>query len=346
MKMKKLYAIVFICITAVVLLVGCSEKAEENSNKEKNEYSTTVFAMDTVMDIKVYASDEQVIHKAEDEIKTIEELMSRTNENSEIYKLNNNETDKLSAETRGIIRDATEVSERTGGAFDITVTPIMDLWGFSDKNFRVPDDDEIKDTLEKVDYRKIIADESGNVKKDNDTRIDLGGIAKGHTSDMLMKLFRDNDVSSAIVSLGGNVQTLGKKNDGELWKVAIQNPFDENGDYMGIISTSDEAVVTSGGYQRYFEENGEIYHHIIDTKSGYPAKSGLSSVTVICGSGETADGLSTAVFVMGFDDAVKLWKDSDDFELVLVKDSGEVFITEGIEERFKSDHDYEIIRRN
>ena len=221
----------------------------------------------------------------------------------------------------------------------------MELWGFSDKNFRVPSEDEIKKTLKKVDYRKITVDDEGNIKKDDDTRIDLGGIAKGYTSDMLMKLFEDNGVSSAIVSLGGNVQTLGKKTDGERWKVAVQNPFDENGDYMGIISTSDEAVVTSGGYQRYFEENGEIYHHIIDTKSGYPAKSGLVSVTVVCESGKRADGLSTAIYVMGFDDAVKLWNDSDDFDVVLVKDDGEVYITEGIEERFKSDYDYEIIRR-
>ncbi len=324
--MRKIFfaASILICL----LMCGCSQ----NNVKE---YTENIFAMDTVMDLKIYSENDEALSKAKAEIQRIDTLFDRGNENSDIYRINKNKSADVSAETADVIRAALSISERTDGAFDITVAPVMDLWGFYGNEFNVPSDDELQSTLEGVGYEKIQLDNT-NISIPEDASIDLGGIGKGYTSDRIADLLKNNGVESAIISLGGNVHAIGKRNDGSEWTVGITDPHDKS-QLIGKLKISDKAVVTSGAYQRYFEQDGITYHHIIDPTTGKSADIGLASVTVIADSGMTADGLSTALFVMGLDKAIELWRSSSDFDAVFVDDSGMIYVTEGIADVFESD---------
>jgi thiamine biosynthesis lipoprotein len=179
--------------------------------------------------------------------------------------------------------------------------------------------------------------------------IDLGAIAKGYTADKVSALLAEYGVTSALVSLGGNITAIGTKPGGPSWRVAVRNPDDPES-YLCILSISDQTVSTSGGYERYFEQDGVVYHHILDPLTGSPARSGLKSVSVVSSSGTVADALSTALFVLGEDAALTLWRACDDFDAVLVREDGTVLVTEGLESRFEFEgerHGYtcEIVRR-
>lgn len=333
--MRKIFfaASILICL----LMCGCSQNTVK-------EYTDNIFAMDTVMDLKIYSENDEALSKAKAEIQRIDALFDRGNENSDIYRINKNKSADVSAETADVIRAALLISERTGGAFDITVAPVMDLWGFYGNEFNVPSDDELQSTLDGVGYEKIQLDGT-NISIPENTGIDLGGIGKGYTSDRVADLLKNNGVESAIISLGGNVHAIGKRNDRSNWTVGITDPHDKS-QLIGKLKISDKAVITSGAYQRYFEQNGITYHHIIDPKSGKSADSGLASVTVIADSGMTADGLSTALFVLGLDKSIELWRNSEDFDAVFVDEGGMIYVTEGIADIFESDADYSICRKN
>lgn len=333
--MRKIFFVASILIC--LLICGCSQN-------NMNEYTENIFAMDTVMDLKIYSENDESLSEAKAEIRRIDALFDRGNENSDIYKINKNKSADISAETADVIRAAISISDRTGGAFDITVAPVMDLWGFYGNEFNVPSDDELQSTLEGVGYEKIRLDNT-NISIPENTGIDLGGIGKGYTSDRIAALLKNNGVKSAIISLGGNVHAIGKRNDGSEWTVGITDPHNKS-QLIGKLKISDKAVITSGAYQRYFEQDGITYHHIIDTTTGKSADSGLASVTVIADSGMTADGLSTALFVMGLDKAIELWRNSEDFDAVFVDDSGMIYVTDGIADIFESDADYSICKRN
>ena len=212
-------------------------------------------------------------------------------------------------------------------------------------------DDEMYDDLEE----KLILADASKVNYDKDTRkisfdrdgmeIDLGGIAKGYTSAQIMQIYQDCGVTSGLVNLGGNVQALGCKTDGSKWKVAIQSP-DDTEDYLGILEIENQAVITSGGYERYFEEDGVTYHHIIDPATGYPAENGLTSVTIVSDDGTLADGLSTSLFIMGKEKAEKFWKKySDKFDVILLTDDDQLYVSEGIADDFQSDYKVNIMKK-
>ena len=228
---------------------------------------------------------------------------------------------KISYETALLLGKALELCSETNGALDITVYPLVREWGFTTGKYHVPSEDVIRSLLEHVDYTALGLD-SDIMTLPSGMAIDLGSIAKGYAGD-----------SSAILDLGGNVQTIGKKQDGSPWRVAVQSPTDSN--YAGILEVSDEAVVTSGGYQRYFEdENGHIWWHIIDPKTGYPADNGLLSVTVVGKEGVRCDALSTALFVMGEQDAAAFWREHRDFDMILITEDYRLLITSGLTGRF------------
>ena len=176
-------------------------------------------------------------------------------------------------------------------------------------------------------------------------KIDFGGIAKGYTSSRIMQIYKKCGVTSGLVSLGGNVQLLGAKPDGSAWKVAVESP-DEDGNYLGILQAKDKAVITSGGYERYFEKNGKKYHHIIDPSTGYPAENGLTSVTIISDDGTLADGLSTSLFIMGKEKAEKFWKKyNDKFDVILLTDDEQLYVSEGIADDFQSDYKVNVMKK-
>ena len=224
-------------------------------------------------------------------------------------------------------------------ALDLSVYPIVRAWGFTTGSYQVPDEETIQALLPLVDYTKIqYNDATGAVVLPAEMEIDLGSVAKGYAGQLAAQMLRERGVESALLNLGGNVQTVGTKPDGSSWQIGIKDPKGE--DAMMVLSVADQAVVTSGGYERYFEQDGQTYWHIMDPFTGHPADSGLISVTIVGDEGVVCDGLSTALFVMGLEKAADLWAQSGDFEAVFVTASGEVYITEGLRDRFALTEQY------
>ncbi len=311
-----------------------------------SEYSDEFFAMDTIMTISAYGKNSRdAVEKAEQEINRLDGLLSVHSKYSEIYRLNNEKTAELSQDSFELVKRSIEISKSTYGAFDITTEPISRLWGFySDMENKIPDDSEIKSAISKVGIEHIKTD-NNTVTLDKNTSIDLGGIAKGYASARTAEILKENGITSAIISLGGNVRAVGTKPDGSKWIAGIANP-DDTSKQLGTIAVSDEAVVTSGGYQRCFEENGKIYHHIINPKTGYSAESGLKSVTVVSDDDTLADALSTALFVMGIDKSTDFYRENNNlFGAVLVTDDNKIYVTENIADRFSAQSGYEVIQK-
>lgn len=341
----------------LISLAGCGTQTEKIGADTTAAYaaetaaanSSTIFAMDTVMDLTIYG-DAAVLDRAEERIRYLESLFSVTDPASEIYTLDHTGTCVLSEEAGDLLEQALTLCKRTDGALDISIYPVVRAWGFTTGSYQIPSDEDISELLESVDYTKIQYDPgTGTARLPDGMEIDLGSIAKGYTGDKLAELLRENGVTSALLNLGGNVQALGSKPDGSPWRVAVQAP-DGDG-YIGILELTDKAAITSGGYERYFEQDGQIYWHIIDPATGEPARSGLVSVTIVGNSGALCDGLSTSLFVMGLEDAAALWRASDDFEAVFVDEDGNVAITEGLEDCFtlpdtQADAELMVLRRD
>ena len=314
-----------LCIVLLLLLTGCS--ASEPCRRE-------LMAMDTFMTLSVYAQSpaagEALLEEAAGEIRRLEGLLSVTDPGSEIYQVNHGGAVSLSEPVRELLEKALELCRETGGALDVTVYPAVRAWGFTTGEYRVPEEAELSALVERVDYGRVSLD-GDRLTLPEGVELDLGSVGKGWTGDRLTALFREAGVSSAIMELGGNVQALGTKPDGAPWRVAVQAP---GGGYAGVLEIADKAVVTSGGYQRYFEQDGETYIHIIDPATGRPARTGLASVTIVADSGLQGDGLSTALFVMGREKAEAFWRGNPEFDFILLGEDGTAAITEGLEECF------------
>lgn len=341
--MKKSYfrlSGVLLFLLCIAMLTAC-----QNSDENK-KVSKDIFAMDTYMTVTAYGKNaENGVNKAVDEINRLETVLSAEKQESDIYILNETGSGTLSTDTKDIVSKALEINKTTNGAFDISIYPLMVKWGFTTQKYNVPSKNEISKLLKDVDSSKIIFDEkSGSIKLKENMKIDLGGIAKGYTSNRVMQIFKECGVKSGLVSLGGNVQALGTKTDGTAWQIAIENP-DKSSDYIGVVSVKDKAVITSGGYERYFEKNGKTYHHILDPETGYPAESGLKSVTIVSDDGTLADALSTSLFVMGKEKALDYWREhKNEFDTVLVEDNGDITITGGLEKIFKSNFKFDTVK--
>lgn len=343
-------------IVAGAVICGCS--------MGKTMQTSSLFAMNTVMELEVLG-DEELIRSAEDMIRTLEKELSVTDPESAIARLNKTGQAELTGEAATILQRALEVCDVTEGALDISIYPVLKSWGFTTGSYRIPDDDEIGELLKKVDFRKIslkseTSEEARGIKSgassDDVTggsdrictvslpegmQIDLGSVVKGYTGSALAEYFRKEGVTSALINLGGNVECVGRKPSGEKWKVAVKSPFpDSSTGIIGVIEAEDEAIITSGGYERYFELGGKTYWHILDPKTGRPADSGLASVTIIGKDGLMCDGLSTALYVMGLEEAVNFWKAHNGFEAVFVTTEGEIYITEGISASFTLTPEY------
>lgn len=254
------------------------------SENHGEEESLSFFAMDTYMSFKAYGYNaKSAIHKASDLVEALENKLSVTNADSEISKINSsvNTAVKVSDDTITLISAALDVNKKSGGAFDITIFPVLKLWEFTTEEHQVPSNEEIFDCLKYVDSSSIVLDKKTNtVTLPENVEIDLGGIAKGYAGKKAAEMLRSMNIESAVLSLGGNIQTIGSKPDGSAWGISVCNP-ENSSKQICRIEVVDKAVVTSGGYQKYFEENGKHYHHIIDPKSGYPAESGLISTTIV-----------------------------------------------------------------
>ena len=301
-------------VIAGMLLTGCGTASDTKHTGSASETQTTnstttsstepvsqeIFAMDTYMTVTAYGDNAQKgVTDAIAEIQRLDNLLSIGKEDSEISKLNKSGSAALSDDTAVMVTKALDLYKSTGGAFDITVLPLMELWGFTTQEYYVPTEDEIQSTLQRVGADKLTWDESTKTLTLGDKQeIDLGGIA---------------------------------------WRVGIQDP-DNTDDMLGVLEASDCAIITSGAYERNFEKDGVTYHHIIDPATGKPSNSGLTSVTIVSKDGTLADGLSTSLFVMGKDKAIAYWKQhADEFDTILVDKDRNVYITEGIAGNFAPD---------
>lgn len=337
-------------ILALVLgLTGCSvPPADPDTAEERVQF----LAMDTAMTLSVYGRNRsEALSAAEALIRDLESVLSRTEENSAVSLLNREgalELGEPGEEPIPLLAAAEQYRRKTGGAFDITVAPVVAAWGFAGGDgYRVPSPAELEALLERVDGSAVRL-EDRTVTLEPGQAIDLGGIAKGYAADKLAELFQAYEIPRAMVSLGGNVLAWGTRPDGTPWRIGVQDPArpEDQGAFAGILSLENAFAVTSGGYQRYFEEGGKVYHHIIDPLTGYPADSGLTSVTVVAGStggedlpGTMCDALSTALFVLGEPLALDFqssWTGAP-FDLILITKDGRVVITQGLAESFTLD---------
>lgn len=332
--MRKYILVIIICI----LFCGCQIK---NDMAE-----IQMFAMDTFIDLKAQGENgEKALLEAEKEINRLEKLFSPTIEQSEIFAINQyaaKQTVTVSKDTFDLIEKAKEYCNITEGAFDITIAPVVKAWGFTEEVKRVPSDEEIQQKLQLVDNNKLHIDKQNSTVylEYENMSIDLGGIAKGYASNKVNEILKKNGVSSAVISLGGYVSVTGKRPDGTKWRIAVQDPMNSEG-YVGILNVEDTSVITSGVYQRFFEQNGKKYHHIIDTKTGKPTQNGLLSVTIVCDNGAMADALSTSVMVAGLQKGSELWRKLDNFGMIVITDSNEMYISEDIEDIFEVSDDVE-----
>ena len=326
--MRKIFLTVF--FSAAIIFSSC---ALGDAPAEK-----TVFAMDTYMKLTAYGNNgAEAISASEKKISELEKLWSVTDENSEIYSINHSGGDPVavSKDTADLLGLSLEISEITDGALDCTMYAALKEWGFTTGEYKIPDDEKIAELLKNTGYENIDFD-GANITIPADFQIDLGAVGKGFTGDVVSEIMRENGVTSALLDLGGNIQTVGSKPDGTPWKIGLRNPFGDG--LFGVLELSDKAAVTSGGYERYFVgEDGETYWHILDPVTGKPAKSGIISATAVGKNGGVCDALSTSLFVMGLEKSEEFWKQQGsqlDFEMVLVTEDGRIFITEGLEESF------------
>lgn len=319
-------------LAAGAVLTGCGGEQKVSSQ------SSQVFAMDTVMLLTVYGDQaQQGLDQAEQIIQKLEKLWSATDETSEIWALNHSGGNwvELSEDTREILSRGLELCALTDGALDLTAYSAVQAWGFPTGAYRVPDEAELEQLVGTIDYTQVELDDN-QTRLPEDMSLDLGAVAKGRLGEVLSQDLKELGVTSALLELGGNIQTVGTKPDGSRWRVGIQDPNSQEGGYLAIVEVADQAVVTSGDYQRCFEQDGQTYCHIMDPATAAPADSGVDSVSIVGSDGTVCDALSTALFVMGEEKGAQFWKDHPelDFEAIFVSQDGTIAVTEGLEEHF------------
>lgn len=308
---------------------------KSTKSDDVEEYSTSLFAMNTYITLELYGENAKETAKIlSNKINCFENLWSTTLNTSEIYKINssNGTPAKVSDETTDIINYSINMADKTFGALNPAIYPIVKEWGFTTGNYKIPAKNDIDSLLKHTDYKKIKL-ENNEVLIAKNMKIDLGSIGKGYTSDVVAEIAKNNGISSGLVNLGGNVQAIGTKPNGEKWKLGLQNPFGEGN--IGILEIANCAVITSGNYEKYFVgEDGKQYCHIINPLTGYPVDNELTSVTVVGNEGKMCDALSTALFVMGKDKTIEFWKLNKNFELILITKDKNVYITSGLKNSF------------
>lgn len=337
MKEKRTPEFAILFFIMVFFLAGCGtgngaeDRVEESGNQAKVQKE--IFAMDTIMSLTAYGDRaEDAMAEAVTQIQDLERKFSVTDLSSDTAKLNaaNGKAVTVSADTYSLVGQCQKISESTGGLFDISIYPLVKAWGFTTDSTHVPSEEERKKALSYVNYKNIKRLPKSRIQMPEGMQIDLGAAAKGYLSQKLMELFHKYGVDSAIVSLGGNVQTIGQKQDGSEFVVGLTDPADGTSIY-GTLQVRDKAVVTSGIYQRYFEENGVRYHHIMDKRTGMPAENSLASVTVIAENGTEADALATALYVMGEKRAAAYQKEHPEIALVLIRKDGSFWQSDNVD---------------
>ena len=347
-KVTAFLAAAFIAIS----LVSCKGTSTEY-------YKSDLFALDTYITFTVSDGERSkaAVEAAKNRIREIEERMSATRPDSDISRINENagrQPVKVNPDTFFVIQKALEYAALSDGSFDISMRPVSVLWDITGENPRVPSPEEIERALALVDYRKIRLDEQETTVylEEEGMAIDLGGIAKGYAGDEAVRILKEYGVKNGLINLGGNIVAVNGKADGSPWHIGIQNPREEDDEqkrkHVAIIDTSGDAIVTSGDYERYmveyYEQTGIRYHHIFDPETGYPAKNGVISVSIVTESSIDADALSTSVFVMGVEIGLKLINRLEDVDAMIITEDKSIYFSEGFKDSVTNIHpDYKVV---
>lgn len=327
--MKKFYFM----LIGILFLTSCSK-----APSEAEPVSQTDFILNTVCTISIYNEENtqkdsnEIITEAFDLCREYENKLSRTIEGSDVYKINHSDGKPVavSDSTIEVVKRAEKFSKDSNGAFDITIAPLSILWNFQGENPTVPPEEEISALVKEVDYTKVHV-EGNSITLDAPVKaIDLGGIAKGYIADKVDDFLETNNVTSAIINLGGNIYTVGTKPDGGNFNIGIQDPSKTDGSILGYVAVSNKSIVTSGSYERYFIQDGKRYHHILNPSTGYPVENGLSSVTIISDESIDGDALSTTCFVLGKDEGMKLINNLDGIQAIFIDNNGKMYFSDGI----------------
>lgn len=317
----------FVSVTATVIPTASASGAEKTTG-----YG---WYFDTLVTLTLYGADATAMADALAACERYEKLLSKTVEGSDVWRINHAQGQQVTVdpETWEILHRAKEISQATGGAFAITIAPISAMWDFTDGTNRMPTDAERIAELPLVNDEAIALGEGWTVTLPAGVQVDLGGIAKGYIADQLAALLAPRCMG-AIISLGGNTYVVGDKPDGSLNTIGVQDPWSPVGSLEGVITTKNISAVTSGTYERGFAgEDGTWYHHILDPKTGLPAKTDLVSATLMMTSSMSADALATAYIVVGSERALQLAKDMD-VDAVFITSDGETLMTDGFAEKY------------
>lgn len=305
----------------------------------QNCISREFLGLGTINSIQIYGCFENhLLDEAVRRVSEIDDEMSAYNPESEIALLNREAGQNLVAVSEGtffLLKLAKKIGKLSGGAFDITIRPLVELWGINRKPGFIPKQPEIDKARKLVNNTDLILDEAKYTAYLNKPgqAVDLGGIAKGYAADEVKHLLVEGGVKSALINLGGNIVTIGSRPGGGPWRIGVQNPASVRGEYLGTLAVTDKTVVTSGSNEQFFVKDGSRYHHILDPRTGRPAQSGLLSVTVVGVSSEAADALTTAVLVLGIEKGMALLK-AQSVEAVFATEDGNIYLTEGLVGQF------------
>ncbi|MGI5878587.1 MAG: FAD:protein FMN transferase [Christensenellales bacterium] len=330
-------------VVVLTLFVGCAPKPVSRAG----------FFFGTVIEVTVSGAGSAAGETALDAVfarfEELEQRLSATVAGSDVDRLGDGagEAVSVSDDALRVLSRAFYFADLTGGAFDPTIGALVALWGIGTDGARVPSYEEIADARALVDYRRASVDEAaGTATLSHGQRADLGGIAKGYAADEARRILKGAGIEHALVNLGGNILTLGGRPQGGPWRIGLQDPFGERGDYIGVLHMTDGTAVTSGAYERYFEKDGVRYHHLLDPSTGYPARSGLASVTVVAPSSMDADALSTAAFILGPEEGMALIESLAQTGAIFVTDDRRVIVTGDLAESFKlTDETYTLQKR-
>lgn len=335
---KKYYIFIILTISVVIFLTACGSK---NTQKTSNPLSRTEFLLGTVVKVSLYDhGSEELLDLSMNKLRELENTLSINKTGTLIDEINAQaglSPVKVDEATYQVIEKGLEYSQLTNGAFDITIGPVVKLWNIGFPEARVPSDEEIKETLPRVGFDKVILNPNDSTVylTEKGMSLDLGGIGKGFAADEVATLLKEHGVKHAIIDLGGNLYTLGDKPGDQLWSIGVQDPFNPRGKIIGRLKVANKSIVTSGIYERYLEdEEGNKYHHILDPKTGYPYENQIAGVTIISDFSTDGDALSTAVFAMGVEEGLEFVESLGGVDAIFITLDSKVYTTTGVKESF------------
>ena len=337
MNRKKLISIFLGALLIISLIYSIS------INRNEESISNTYYNLGTINEVTLYdvnkKTGEKILEECGSILMDIDNKMSNTIKSSDVSKINKNAGKaytKVSKDTYYVIKESIEFSNISNDTFDISVGPLIDLWSIGTDNAKVPNKEEIENVLPLVDYSKILLnDENISVKlSEENMKIDLGGIAKGYAADKIYDYLKSQNIKSAIINLGGNILTLGSKNNDQPFSIGIQDPTMPRGNSIGNIKVTNKSVVTSGIYERYIEKDNKIYHHMLNPHTGYPFENNLNSVTIVSDESIICDALSTTTFGLGLDNGMKLIESLDNVDAIFITKDKKIYLSSNLKDKF------------